>query len=40
MAKDLFELSEQTMTFGEHLEELRQHLWRALWGVAAAFYAS
>lgn len=31
MAQDLFE--DSTMTFGEHLEELRAHLWRAIQGV-------
>ena len=32
MSKDLFE--ETTMTFGEHLEVLRVHLWRAIIGIA------
>lgn len=31
---DLF--TDTTMTFGEHLEELRQHLWRAIWGIGIA----
>lgn len=35
MANDLFH--ETTMSFGDHLEELRVHLWRALLGVIAAF---
>lgn len=35
MADDLFE--DSTMTFGEHIEELRNHLVRALAGVVLAF---
>lgn len=35
MADDLFDNS--TMTFGEHIEELRTHLWRAIKGVGIAF---
>lgn len=34
MAKDLFD--ESTMTFGEHLEVLRVHLWRAIIGLVIA----
>lgn len=34
MAKDLFD--ESTMTFGEHLEVLRVHLWRAIIGLLIA----
>ena len=34
MAKDLFD--ESTMTFGEHLEVLRVHLWRAIIGLMIA----
>ena len=33
--EDLFE--ESTMTFGEHLEELRQCLWRAIFGLVLGF---
>jgi sec-independent protein translocase protein TatC len=33
--EDLF--ADSTMTFGEHLEELRKCLWRALLGLAAGF---
>ena len=40
--KDLFD--DSTMTFGEHLEVLRVHLWKAiiglLIGTIAAFYFS
>ena len=32
--KDLFD--ESTMTFGEHLEVLRVHLWKAIIGLAVA----
>jgi len=35
MAQDLFE--DSTMTFGEHIEELRNHLWRAIQGIVVAF---
>ena len=31
-AKDLF--SDTTMSFGDHLEALRSHLWKAIAGVA------
>ncbi len=38
MSKDLFD--ESTMSFGEHLEVLRGHLWKALIGLAIGVIAS
>ena len=35
---DLFD--DRSMSFGEHIEELRNHLWRAIYGIIFFFLAS